>query len=207
VILPVNRLLKQAKWLRMFVNVALSEFFKSEPPDPLVLPPVLMMLDEFGNLGRLPEITNALNIARDYRLQLWMCLQNLHQLQKKNYPEEWTSFFSGAGAVTFFGAHDPETSKILSELCGKREVDMTSRSVNGGNPLGGYMDIKKIQVSHSTSTQVFPLMAAEDTRRMGAGRTINFIEPAPMPIRLETPGYWQIVPSGYLDENPYRRGG
>ena len=130
VILPVNQLRKQAKWLRMFVNVAMAELLKA-PPRVATLPPVLFMLDEFGNLGRLPEILNVLNIARDLRLQLWMFLQNLEQL-KKAYKEESTYFFAGSGVVTTFDTGDTETAELFSKKLGKREVEMSSTSASGG---------------------------------------------------------------------------
>jgi type IV secretion system protein VirD4 len=206
VVLPVNQLRKQAKWLRMFVNLALSDLFKA-PPRVATLPPVLFMLDEFGNLGRLPEILNAMNIARDYRIQLWMFLQNLEQL-KASYPKEWTYFFAGSGAITTFSARDWETAEHFSKLFGKREVEMTSQNRSGGHPLTGYLG-KNASIGESTSTHVFPLIEPEDLWRLGKGGTANFIEPCPWPVRAEAQGYWDIMSPnqlGELDPNPYFHG-
>ena len=75
------------------------------------------MLDEFGNLGGLSEIENALNLSRGYRIQLWMFLQNLAQL-KGNYKDKWESFFTGAGAVTSFKTGDMETAEQLAKIYG-----------------------------------------------------------------------------------------
>jgi type IV secretion system protein VirD4 len=204
VVLPINQLRKQAKWLRMFVNLALSALFKA-PPRVAKLPPVLFMLDEFGNLGRLPEILNAMNIARDYRIQLWMFLQNLEQL-KASYPKEWTYFFAGSGAITTFSARDWETAEHFSKLFGKREVEMTSKSMNGGNILTGYLHPKNVTLSESTSTHVFPLIEPEDLWRLGHGGTRNFIEPCPWPVAGEARGYWEIMDQAMLDPNPYYHG-
>ena len=56
-ILPAAELLaEQAKWLRLFVNLALAELYNNPPTVDATLPPVLFMLDEFGNLGRLSQI-------------------------------------------------------------------------------------------------------------------------------------------------------
>lgn len=65
-ILPPGQLKDQARWLRLFVNLALRNMYKAAPSDEArpTLPPVLFMLDEFGNLGRLEEIIKALNMAR-----------------------------------------------------------------------------------------------------------------------------------------------
>ena len=132
VILPVHQLREQSKWLRMFVNLALSEFFKRKlSAEDAKLPPVLFMLDEFGNLGRLPEILNAMNIARDYRIQLWMFLQHLEQLERI-YPKEAGDFFAGSGVIQTFNARDRRTAEHFAHLLGKREVEMTSSNISGG---------------------------------------------------------------------------
>jgi len=205
VILPVDQLLKQAKWLRLFVNVAMSELLKA-PPRTATLPPVLFMLDEFGNLGRLPEILNVLNIARDLRIQLWMFLQNLEQL-KKSYKDESTYFFAGSGAVTTFDTGDTETAELFSKMLGKREVEMRSHSASGG--LLGPLDFKRFQMSESKQTGVFDLLPAEDLARMGKGNMIAFIEPARFPVRSFASGYWSgmnpdFFDASTLDPNPYR---
>ena len=186
VILPVNQLRKQAKWLRMFVNVAMAELLKA-PPRVASLPPVLFMLDEFGNLGRLPEILNVLNIARDLRLQLWMFLQNLEQL-KKAYKEESTYFFAGSGVVTTFDTGDTETAELFSKKLGKREVEMSSTSASGG--LLGPLDFKRFQMSESKATHVFDLLPTEELARLGKGKMIAFIEPARFPAHAFAGGYW-----------------
>jgi type IV secretion system protein VirD4 len=80
-ILPVHELTAQAKWLRMFVNLALRGLYKSPPTSGATLPPVLFMLDEFANLGRLQEIVKALGAARDYSIQMAFVLQSLSQLR------------------------------------------------------------------------------------------------------------------------------
>ena len=55
----------------------------------------------------------ALNMSRDYSIQLFIFLQNLEQLQRA-YPKDWTSFFSGAGAPTTFQTADSKTQEEFS---------------------------------------------------------------------------------------------
>ena len=72
VVLPMSELEHQKRYLRMFINLAIESFFESSPPEPAPLPPVMMMLDECGNLGRLPQLTRAMTALRDYRVQLFL---------------------------------------------------------------------------------------------------------------------------------------
>jgi type IV secretion system protein VirD4 len=200
VILPVHQLREQSKWLRMFVNLALSEFFKRRiTADDAKLPPVMFMLDEFGNLGRLPEILNAMNIARDYRIQLWMFLQHLEQLERI-YPKEAMDFFAGSGVIQTFNARDRKTAAHFADMLGKREVEMTSSNISGG------VNIKALQVSQNTSTQIHPLIQPEDLWRLGRAATVSMIDPCPWPVLGFADGYWNLIDPAAVDPNPYYKG-
>jgi type IV secretion system protein VirD4 len=193
--LPPHQLVAQAKWLRLFINLGLAELYKHPPRNPTrnpTLPPVLFMLDEFGNVGRLSNIVSAMNIARDYGVQLWMFLQNLGQLKANNYPKEWTSFFSGSGVLTTFNASDTETQQELSKLFGHEEKSVPTETAHG----------------ISTGLQAIPIVRPEDISRLGRrGETINLIEPCTMPIRGIAPVYAELPSlADGLDLNPYWRG-
>jgi type IV secretion system protein VirD4 len=210
VILPLSQLRKQAKWLRMFINLALGTLYRT-PPRAATLPPVLCMLDEFANIGKLPEIVNALSVGRDYNIQLWCFLQYLHQL-KKQYAEDYSAFFSGAGAVTTFGIGDWETAEHFSKMLGKQEVELTSKSnsYNHGNSKRNGQSLQTnpstgISQSTTTALHAFQLMEPSDFR-MQAGETRNFIDPSPLPIRGFAPGYWNFPAFSGLDRNPYFHG-
>jgi type IV secretory pathway TraG/TraD family ATPase VirD4 len=200
VILPVHQLREQSKWLRMFINLALSEFFKRKMTNEEArLPPVLFMLDEFGNLGRLPEILNAMNIARDYRVQLWMFLQHLEQLER-TYPKETSDFFAGSGVIQTFNAHDRKTAVHFAEMLGKREVEMTSSQIGGG------LNIKQMSLSQNTATQIHPLIQPEDLWRLGRAATVSMIDPCPWPVLGHVDGYWNLIDPKEVDPNPYHKG-
>jgi type IV secretion system protein VirD4 len=204
VVLPVSELIDQAKWLRMFINLAMKTLLRAAPKV-AKLPPVLFMLDEFGNIGRLPEILNVLNISRDLRLQMWFFLQSVGQL-KASYEKEWTYFFAGAGARTTFAAYDPETMKLFSELLGKTESEIKSYTQSGGHMFLGYLDPRRVALSETRSRHIHQLIEPEDMARLHPNQTINLIEPEPMPVRGLTPGYWKLPFAHELDANPYYHG-
>ena len=211
VVLPVAELLDQAKWLRMFVNLAMKELLRGAPKV-AKLPPVLFMLDEFGNLGRLPEILNVLNISRDLRVQMWFFLQNIGQL-KASYEREWTYFFAGAGARTTFAAYDPDTMKLFSELLGKQETWITSTNEGQSATDSSMGNISQVASGSTTvssgssrALHVHNLVEPEDMARLREGETINFVEPERYPFKAETPGYWYLFEKGFLDPNPYYHG-
>ena len=188
-ILPLKELTKQAKWLRLFVNLALAKLYETAPVGRASLPPAMLMLDEFGNLGRLSQIVTALTTARGLRIQLWMFLQNLAQL-KTHYKDEWSSFFTGSGAVTAFRTGDNETADYLVNLYGHEEQTVETQTQSGG----------------SLTPQAIPLIRKEDLGRVPDGEVINLIRPCPWPIRSSTPVYPETRFKDGLDPNPYYHG-
>jgi type IV secretion system protein VirD4 len=188
-ILPTGELSDQAKWLRMFINLALRNLYESQPTEdkPPTLPPVLFMLDEFGNLGRLQEVVKALNMARSARVQLMFFLQNIGQLTGP-YKQELGSFFSGAGATVAFktGALDIETTEHLAKAFGNQEMRIQTETQGGG----------------SVRPEAIPLIRAEDISRLEAGTTINLIEPCPWPVKALVPVYAKTKFNEGLDPNP-----
>jgi type IV secretion system protein VirD4 len=187
-ILPLKDLTKQAKWLRLFVNLALAKLYETSPIGRATLPRVMLILDEFGNLGRLSQIIMAMTTARGLRIQLWMFLQNLAQL-KTHYKDEWTNFFTGCGASTTFktGAWDTETAQHLAKAFGDKQMMVASESRTGG----------------SAKPEALPLIRAENIARLPPNTTISVIEPCPWPVEARSPIYERTRFKDGLDPNPY----
>ena len=115
IIIPPELLHTHGKFLRLLVLSALGELIR-EPTQPEK--PVLFMLDEFAQLGPMALIENAASIVRDYKIRLWIILQNLPQLRNL-YKDNWESFLSAAGVVQVFTPNDLQTAKYFSERSGQ----------------------------------------------------------------------------------------
>lgn len=115
IIIPPELLHTHGKFLRLLVLSALGELIR-EPTQPEKR--VLFMLDEFAQLGAMALIENAASIVREYRIRLWIILQNLPQL-KNLYKDNWESFLSSAGVVQVFTPNDLQTAKYFSERSGQ----------------------------------------------------------------------------------------
>lgn len=188
-ILPLEEIADKAKWMRIFVNLALRKLYKSSPKYEAALPPVMFMLDEFGNLGRLQEIIRAMTTARGKRVQLFMLMQTLGQL-KEHYANEWTNFFAGAGAVTTFKTGDTETAEQFGKIYGNREESVPTLTATGV----------------SNTPHAIPLIRPEDIGRLRQGEVISSIEPCNMPVKGSAPIYPETRFADGLDANPYFHG-
>ncbi len=122
--LPVDMMYQQGRWMRLLVMqicqyIQRTEFNKDTDW------PVLMMIDEFFQLGPIPTIENTLTYAPGFGLRLWLIIQDIGQL-KKNYPDSWETILGACGIKQFFGINDLPTAKYLSELLGEEEIDVPS---------------------------------------------------------------------------------
>jgi type IV secretion system protein VirD4 len=120
--LPTRYLATCSKWFRLVVASALDDLLREESGLP-----VLVILDEFYQLGRLKVIQNAMALARGYGLQLWPIIQDLTQL-KEWYKESWETFLGNAGIRQFFAPRENTTAEYVSKLCGETTVTVSSSS-------------------------------------------------------------------------------
>jgi type IV secretory pathway TraG/TraD family ATPase VirD4 len=122
-ILPSERLITQARYLRMVLLVAMSQFMRSEKGKHQVL----MLLDEFANLGALNIIENGYGLIAGHGVTLWSFVQNLTQL-KNLYPKNWPVFVANSGVVTVANVNDVETAEYFCKRAGKKLISRNSES-------------------------------------------------------------------------------
>jgi hypothetical protein len=112
-ILPSDYLIEYARFLRLMLLIPISHFSRSKKGQHQVL----IVLDEFANLGTLKTISNNYGLIAGYGVTLWTIIQNLDQM-KENYPKNWSIFTSNSGVTTSFNLNDPETADFLKRRGG-----------------------------------------------------------------------------------------
>lgn len=159
-VLPPERLLTHAKWLRLLITSAMTAMQRTlKVPDQ---PDVLFLLDEFPQLGRLESIENAVSLNAGYGVKVWAAVQHLGQL-KQHYDENWETFLS-AGCVTAFAPRDVLTREHLTKMIGTgtKLVRSTSLGSDGGSSV-------------TTNVQKDDLVSPHDWRQMVMGEQWAFI--------------------------------
>ena len=100
-VLPTDQLLNHARFLRLFVNLAIHTASAGENPPH----PVLFMLDEFFSLGKLDLAEKAVALLGSKSLKFWPAVQSLTQLESL-YGKNWETFWDAAAVVQVFGIGD-----------------------------------------------------------------------------------------------------
>jgi type IV secretion system protein VirD4 len=191
VVLPPRVLAQQARFIRGLVGLALQAITGN------TLKPthsVLLMLDEFAQLGRMDAITDALSLIRGYGGTIAVLVQDLGQLRAA-YREKANVYLSNCSQI-YFGTGDNETAESISKSLGQwtAEYQTTSRQE------------KMMGAGNGSQSQAFTarsLLTADEVRRLPADRAIAFVrgEPAYLLQRLNylsDPEY-----AGRFDGNPY----
>lgn len=98
--------------------------------------PVRFLLDEFANIGQIPDFTKKLATMRQYEISCTIILQNLAQI-KTMYKDDWESIVGNCDSFLFLGGQEYSTLEYISKLLGKQTVVKRgrgrSRSGKGGS--------------------------------------------------------------------------
>ena len=190
IVLPPNKLATNSRFLRGFIGLALAAITGSNIRPRL---PVVFMLDEFAQLGRMAAVEDAIPLVRGYGAAFWIFVQDLSQI-KAVYPK-WQTFLANA-AQQYFGVADYDTARYVSEMLGQTTVEFRTRGTSS-------TDFKFGQGSTSSSQQFTgrPLLTPDEV--MNYRQVIVFIA-GERPYCLQRLNYLSDPEyAGLADPNPY----
>jgi type IV secretion system protein VirD4 len=184
-VLPPERLATHARWLRLLVVQALFALARTEqsgeggavsggPPSALswqrpVEASVLFLLDEFPALGPLDPIRRAFGLMAGYGVQLWVILQDLHQL-KSVYGRDYGTFLSNAGLIQIFNVADLDTAAWVSRVLGPATQSVQGLGASTSRTVLQWFGSKGASV-HSNLVRR-ELMTPDEVMRMASDRLI-----------------------------------
>ena len=93
-------------------------------------------MDEFANIGKIPNFNETLSVVRSYNIRICIVLQGLSQL-KALYEKNWESIIGNCSIFNFLGTNDQDSKEYVSKKLGKTTVRVDSRSYNRGGKGGG----------------------------------------------------------------------
>lgn len=111
---------------------------------------VRFLMDEFANIGQIPNFTKMLATMRKYEISCTIVLQNLAQI-KTLYKDDWGSIVGNCDSFLFLGGQEVDTLEYVSKLLGKKTIRVRSTSTGKGGMNHSYtsrdlMTIDEIRV-------------------------------------------------------------
>jgi type IV secretion system protein VirD4 len=199
-VLPAERLDTYAAWMRLVIACTLTGLSRTRGvPDP----PVLLLLDEVGQLGRVEPIERAVSLARGYGVQLWLLFQSLPQVEA-SYGRRGRSFLANAGLVQAFGVADADTAEYFSRMAGEATVRVESENESRGVSGSGVGLASHVQHGRAVtaSAQGRRLLTADEVRRLPRRQQLLLVRGEP-PVRCERVDYRTVPELRHgFDPNP-----
>ena len=123
---------------------------------------VRFLLDEFANIGQIPNFDKLIATIRSREISASIILQSQSQL-KTIYKDAADTIVGNCDSTLFLGGKEKSTLKEISELLGKETIDSLSQSENRG-----------AQTSHGLSYQKLgkELMTQDEIAVMDGGKCI-----------------------------------
>ena len=104
---------------------------------------VRCILDEFANLGKIPNFEQLIATIRSREISACVILQSAAQL-KKGYKEAANVISGNCDTTLFLGGKETETLKEISQMLGKQTVDMFNTSVTRSNQTSHGQNYSKV---------------------------------------------------------------
>lgn len=153
---------------------------------------VFFILDEFPNIGKLPDFSKKVATVRSRRLHISMVIQDIKQLET-NYPNnEWNTIIGNCDTKLFLGCNEDETAEYISELLGIQSIRTWSTS------RGGAFDEMWIIDKYTHSVGRRPLLTPDEVRRFDINKSIIFLR-GQYPLIVDKVPYTELVKEDELE--------
>lgn len=129
--------------------------------------PVFFILDEFSNIGQIPDFDKKISTSRSRGISFSVILQNLDQL-KNLYEKSYETIIGNCDTHVFLGSNSYATVEYFSKELGEKTITHNSKSINRNS--------KSEKQGYSESDQIMAraLMTPDELRRMDNNECIIF---------------------------------
>lgn len=108
-----------------FLSIKLVRFADRTEKRKLPIP-VTFILDEFPNIGVVPDFKKKLATARSRGIGMCILFQNIPQMQNRYPDNQWEEILGGCDFSIFFGCNDMTTASYYSDRTGEVTVSVAS---------------------------------------------------------------------------------
>ena len=145
--------------------------------------PTYFILDEFANIGRIPDFDKKISTSRSRKISFSVILQNLDQLEAV-YEKSHETIIGNCDTHIFLGSNSQKTVEYFSKALGEKTIERESVSLN--------KDKHNWRQGSSVSDQVMAraLMTPDELRRMDNDLCIIF-EKGIKPVKAQKFYYFQ----------------
>ena len=138
-------------------------------PDGILDRDVHCMLDEFANIGKIPNFVRLIATIRSRRISCSIILQTVSQ-GKSLYKDDWETIAGNCDSQLFLGGNEPSATKYISDRLGDQTIDVIETSETKG--LNGSW-------TRSTRKNARKLLTPDELGRIPSDRCIYLLRGIP----------------------------
>ena len=131
--------------------------------------PTYFILDEFANIGKIPDFDKKISTSRSRKISFSVILQNIDQLEAV-YEKSYETIMGNCDTHLFLGSNSFKTVEYFSKALGEKTIERDGISVN--------KDKQNHRTGKSVSDNVMAraLMTPDELRRMDNDDCIIFVK-------------------------------
>lgn len=156
--------------------------------------PAYFILDEFANIGRIPDFDKKISTSRSRKINFSVILQNLDQLEAV-YKDAHETIIGNCDTHLFLGSNSQKTVEYFSKALGEKTIKRESISVNRDNKHS------KQGTSQSDQIMARALLTPDELRRFDNDYCIIF-EKGLKPIKAHKYYYFEYPTAKYASMYP-----
>ncbi|MES2462100.1 MAG: type IV secretory system conjugative DNA transfer family protein [Armatimonadota bacterium] len=145
--------------------------------------PVHMLLDEFANLGVIPNFDTTISLARGRGVSLWLGIQSLSQIEARYGRANAQTILTNCATKIALSGLDVETAEYFSRSLGQATEQTPRRSWQRKR-----FSLFASGVTDTVQDHARPLLTSDEVRRIGGGEALAIIGNR-RPILLEKTKY------------------
>lgn len=187
-VIPQDEIKTHGAWLGLLARQAIDAVARQQGNSP-----VLFLLDEASNMGRIHNLTESLTALPGLGVRVWMIVQELAELRRVYGREATATILSQSEVVQYFAVQNHDLAKDISAALGTRTV--ITHSINLGRTI-------EENAGESRSETARPLMSPDEIRQLPREAQILFVQNNPPVLALRVP-FWEVAPwQDWADPNP-----
>ncbi len=150
--------------------------------------PTYLLLDEFANIGKIPDFNQKLSTSRSRLISMSIIVQSLDQLVDL-YKDLYENIISNCDTQIFLGSQSIKTCEYFSKSLGQKTLTFQSKSKNRDKK-----DYETQGYSYSEQRQGRELMTIDELKRLGMDDEIILVRGL-KPILAKKAWYFKYHPA------------
>ncbi|MGN1012350.1 MAG: VirD4-like conjugal transfer protein, CD1115 family [Clostridia bacterium] len=155
---------------------------------------VYFLLDEFANIGQIPDFQKKLSTTRSLGISISIIVQSLDQLESL-YKDSYENILGNCDTQLLLGTNSQKTAEYFSKSLGQTTIKIEQKSISKDKD-----EAKKQGVSISTQRQARDLMTVDEIRRLDNNKEIIMVRGL-KPIMANKAWYYKYHPKREIIES------